>query len=406
MEHSALLDLSVDLGCGLLESGAEIYRAEDSVRRLLAAYELEGAEVFAIPNCLIASVTTPAGEPLTRVRRVPEHGTDIWRLERYNALCRALCRDTPPPGTGRAMLARVEGERREYPLPVRLLGYVLGAAAFCLFFGGTGRDALCSGACGLAIALTLFALARVEAGGFFRTLTAAAVSALLALTFVRLGTGENLDAITIGAFMALTPGVALTNSMREFMAGDMVSGVSRLTDALLTATAIALSTGVVLALGGVSLDLTAAGGGVALPCVYAFFACLGFCFLFNNRGVGMLICCVGGALGWLVYLVSAPLVGSDLIQAFLAAVVIAVFSELMARVRRCPVTAYLLIALFPLVPGRGIYLTMLYCIQGETLLFLSTLVHTIGFAGCLAVGAMLVSAVVRMYRSLAARRSR
>ena len=121
MEHSALLDLSVDLGCGLLESGAEIYRAEDSVRRLLAAYELEGAEVFAIPNCLIASVTTPAGEPLTRVRRVPEHGTDIWRLERYNALCRALCRDTPPPETARAMLARVEGERREYPLPVRLL---------------------------------------------------------------------------------------------------------------------------------------------------------------------------------------------------------------------------------------------------------------------------------------------
>ena len=143
-----------------------------------------------------------------------------------------------------------------------------------------------------------------------------------------------------------------------------------------------------------------------LPCLWAFLACSGFCALYNIHGLGIVLCSLGGSLGWLVYLVSAPLVGSDLIQAFLAALVIAVFSELMARVRRCPVTAYLLIALFPLVPGRGIYLTMLYCIQGETLLFLSTLVHTIGFAGCLAVGAMLVSAVVRMYRSLAARRSR
>ena len=34
MDYSALLDLSVDMGCGLLESGAEIYRAEDSLRRI------------------------------------------------------------------------------------------------------------------------------------------------------------------------------------------------------------------------------------------------------------------------------------------------------------------------------------------------------------------------------------
>ena len=88
----------------------------------------------------------------------------------------------------------------------------------------------------------------------------------------------------------------------------------------------------------------------------------------------------------------------------LAAVGIAVFSELMARLRHCPATSYLLIAMFPLVPGRGIYRTMLYCITGETELFFSTLLHTMGLAGCLAVGAMLVSAVVRLCRSAAALR--
>ena len=132
-------------------------------------------------------------------------------------------------------------------------GYFLGAAAFSLFFGGDAGDALCGGVCGLAIALVLAAMARLEAGAFFRTLVAAAVSAALALALVNAGAGRSLDAITIGAFMSLTPGVALTNSMREFMAGDMVSGVSRLTEALLTATAIALSTGIVLALGGATL---------------------------------------------------------------------------------------------------------------------------------------------------------
>lgn len=139
-----------------------------------------------------------------------------------------------------------------------------------------------------------------------------------------------------------------------------------------------------------------------LPCLYAFFSCLGFCFLFNVRGWGMLICSFGGLLGWALYLLTGPLVHSDLLQCFLAAVGTAIFSELMARLRHCPSTIYLLLAMFPLVPGRGIYLTMLYCIGGDTALFLSSLLHTLGMAGCLAVGAMLVSAVVRLYRSFSA----
>ena len=132
-----------------------------------------------------------------------------------------------------------------------------------------------------------------------------------------------------------------------------------------------------------------------LPCLWAFLACVGFTLVFNIHGVGKLICGFGAGLGWLVYLLSAPLVGSDLIQAFLAAVVIAVFSEAMARVRRCPVTGYLLVALLPLVPGGGIYYAMSYCVAGDTDRFLAELLHTFGMAAALAVGAMLASSVFR-----------
>ena len=88
-----------------------------------------------------------------------------------------------------------------------------------------------------------------------------------------------------------------------------------------------------------------------LPCLWAFLACVGFTLVFNIHGVGKLICGFGGGLGWLVYL----LAGSSIVAAFLAAVAIGVFSEIMARLRRCPVTGYLLVALLP--PGsRGEYL--------------------------------------------------
>lgn len=132
-----------------------------------------------------------------------------------------------------------------------------------------------------------------------------------------------------------------------------------------------------------------------LPCLWCFFACVGFGLVFNIQGRGILFCGVGAALGWLIYLVSMDLWGGDILAAFLAAGGIGIFSEVMARIRRCPVTGYLQVALLPLVPGSGIYRAMQHCIAGDTDLFLSTLLHTLGFAAALSVGAMLASSILR-----------
>ena len=111
-----------------------------------------------------------------------------------------------------------------------------------------------------------------------------------------------------------------------------------------------------------------------LPCVYAFLACIGFSMLFNIHGAGMLVCADGGALGWLCYLLTGPLVGNDIIQSFFAALVISAWSEVMAR------------------------------LNGDTELFLDTLMHTLGLAGALAVGVLLVASVVRLFTTYQSRR--
>ena len=134
----------------------------------------------------------------------------------------------------------------------------------------------------------------------------------------------------------------------------------------------------------------------ALPCLYTFLACIGVCYLFNIHGPGMAICGFGGALGWLVYLLAVHLTPNDILRYLLAATVITLYSELMARVRRCPVTSYLIISLLPLVPGGGIYNAMRFCVQGDHEQFLSTLVSTFGIAGALALGAVLGSSLFRL----------
>ena len=134
-----------------------------------------------------------------------------------------------------------------------------------------------------------------------------------------------------------------------------------------------------------------------LPVLFAFASSAAFAVIYNVRGQGILVCATGGALGWLVYLLSAPLLQSDIAQMFAAAVAISVYAEVMARIRKFPVTGYQMVAILPLVPGGGIYYTMEHAINGEIDAFLASFLHTLGLAGAIAVGVLLVSSAVRMW---------
>lgn len=242
MKYDKLLRLGSELGRLLMHSGAEIFRVEESVTRLLTAYGAQ-PQVFAIPNCLIVSIDTPEGEPLTRMCRIGPHGTDIELLEHCNDLCRKLCAAPVPVDEAMAMLREVPRRERKFSSKTVLLGYVLAGSFFSLFFGGTGRDFLCAVITSLALGCcALFAQSIIGSNSFFRTVIGAAVAALIPMILVSAGLGDNTDIITIGVLMLLVPGMALTNAMREIMAGDIISGVNRTAEVILIATAIALGT--------------------------------------------------------------------------------------------------------------------------------------------------------------------
>ncbi len=141
-----------------------------------------------------------------------------------------------------------------------------------------------------------------------------------------------------------------------------------------------------------------------LPVLYAFVACLGFGGLYNLHGSPILWAAVGGALGWLVYLLTL-LFAPDFFAGFLSAAAVSFYAEVLARLQKRTVTTYLLIGIIPMVPGAGIYHTMEYCIQGDTALFISEGLHTLGMAGALAIGILVVDSTWRMIRLVQRRRS-
>ena len=397
-----LLELAISLGYNLQMCGAEIYRVEEAVNRLLSAYGIPG-DVFAIPNCLIVTVCPDEGEPMTRMRRIGYHGTDIDGIERFYDLGRTLCREKPALADARRMLAESKSKQNVYPVPVLYMGYFLAAGAFAVHFGGTLSDGILAGLCGMLTGMFLRLLTRLQVNAFFKTITAAFLIAIISQTLTRMGVIRYADATAIGALMLLVPGMTFTDSMRDIIYGDILSGINKLVQVLLTAAALLLGTGTALQVSHMLWDTASIGISLDVPypgwiqCLAGAVACGGFCLLNNIRlNGGILICMAGGGLGWAVYLLTGRL-GADMLFAyFLAAAAVSLYAEIMARIRKFPVFAYLVIALLPLVPGSGIYYTVEYLLQEERALSLTQGIKTASIAGLLAVGVLLVSSLFRM----------
>lgn len=401
MEHDLLLQGCCEMGRQLLRCGAEIPRAEDTVRRLLAAYGLMG-EVFAIPNCVWVSAPDPSGRSHTVMRRVPPSSVDIEGIERFNDLSRRLCAAPPEdPGDILRLCRETAAGLRRYPTALCLLGYFVGAFFFGLFFSGGWAEGAAAGLAGLACGACLTALDRAGANPFLATVASAFVLGASACGLGALGVPISLEITVAGSIMVLVPGLVFTNFMSDLLTGDLVAGLATFARAVLSAGAIALGAGTAMALFQ-GLEPPAPGGPVEyaplLYCLFAFAACLGFCVPYNAQGVGALLCGLGGALGWAVYLGAMALADNPFAASLLAAAAVAAWSERMARVRRCPATSYLIIGMFPLVPGLTIYQAMDFGLRGSTDQFLERFFRTMGIAGCLALGLLLVSAVLSLLR--------
>ena len=407
MDEITLIDLASDLGYELAMSGAETFRVEESISRVLAAYGLD-AEVFAIPNYLIVTVLTQDGQPITRMRRIGTHGNDLDSVEKLSALSRSFCLHTPAPAQARQQLADTLARRETYsPLMVGV-GNFLGAAGFCLFFGGNAIDSLCAGACGLLVGFVTKLLSTRRVSQFFITIAAAFFMALLAYGLGAVDICKNPDAATIGALMILVPGLLFTNAMRDIIYGDTNSGINRIVQVFLVAAAIALGTAgawnLAKALWGMPVSADTILYSVAGQCLFALIGCAGFAILFNIHGPGGVLCALGGGLAWLAYSVAAQLGCSDIVCYFWSALFSSVYSEIMARVRKYPAISYLVVSIFPLIPGAGVYYTMNYAVLGEMERFANQGMHTAAIAGIMAVGILLGSTVFRIYSDWKLRR--
>lgn len=244
--QSAMLSVLLDMGEALLESGAEIYRAEDTLNRMGHAYGAVSMNVFVITSSIVITMEMPDQETFTQTRRVRTANTnDFSRLDEINELSREYCSEPFPVEELQKKLRVITGKQESRK--DLLAGSVLSAAAFAIFFGGNVRDGLAAAMGGLLIFVLQAYVAPICMNDTVYTFIASFVTSLLVSIAGIFLPGLHVDQVMIGDIMLLIPGIMMTNAIRDFLLGDTISGALRLSQAMLQAGILAL--GVISALG-------------------------------------------------------------------------------------------------------------------------------------------------------------
>lgn len=244
-----VLILALRAGELMMKSGAEAYRVEDTITRICKACKIPYVEVFATPTGIFLSLDEGSADSdmHTFIKRIKGTGIDLEKISRINHFSREFATTDLSIDAGLNILKEISA-MKAYPLLLRILGAALVSSFFALIFQGDHKDFLCAffiGAC--SYVLSVF-LDKIETNLFIRGFCCCALATFLALTLLSFGMGTDQNAVIIGSIMIFLPGVALTNAVRDTLAGDMLSGATKGIEAVIIAISLAAGVGVTIKL--------------------------------------------------------------------------------------------------------------------------------------------------------------
>jgi len=238
MNWNNLLSLSLDIGEQMQVSGAEVYRVEDCIRRICRAYGATDVDVFTITSSIVLTIQDPSGNRWTQTRRIEKAENNLELVDQLNELSREMCQKRISYESFQKRFDTIIAKPR-YPQWVEYLTYAMIAGAFTLFVGSTLSDALIAMLIGVALKGAVSLNQKLQFNRVFSSIIASFVVSALAFSAQWIGIAANADMMIIGNIMLLIPGVAFTNSLRDMISGDTMSGILRFMEACIVALAIA-----------------------------------------------------------------------------------------------------------------------------------------------------------------------
>lgn len=238
MDYDRVLTYAIDIGAGMLKSGAEINRVEDTISRICRHFCAENVNVFATPYSVITSAEFE-NKSYTQSRRVMTMSYNLQSLAMYNELSRQICNNRVSVGEIEEEINKIKNSNGAGEARISV-SYFFIALGFCIFFGGSIKDSLVAGLIAVIMRMVEAILRKININRFIVISACGFTVAFLSTFAERMGCGLSSEHISIGIIMILISGLLFTNSFKEMFMDNILTGAIKLFEALFIAMAICI----------------------------------------------------------------------------------------------------------------------------------------------------------------------
>lgn len=244
-DRKKVMALALFAGEIMLKNGAETYRVEDTIKRICNSKGLNYVSAFVTPTVIMIGDDRVDG--YTYMKRVKDRTINFDKISMANALSRDFVENKIDIEEAFKRL-REASVAPSYEYLTRIFFCGLASAMYALLFGGTFKDFACAIVITTITTMIGIKLDELDINLFISNFVCSSFIAVVSLFAIRLHLGNNLDMIVAASIMPLLPGFALTNGIRDFIAGDLLSGVARAFESFMVAVSIAIPIGMVWSL--------------------------------------------------------------------------------------------------------------------------------------------------------------
>ncbi|MDO4793528.1 MAG: threonine/serine exporter family protein [Filifactor alocis] len=240
-EKKTILRIALLAGEILIKNGAEIYRVEDTICRICESKGLKGINTYATPTFILLGDNKFDG--FTFVKHIRKRGINIDKICKINDISRKFVNSDYNDYEETIQSLEAIDDDPGYPSFSKILAAAISSGVFTFLFKGGLSDFTCATLTSMIALLISEKIEDVSSVSFLGNGVAAFLITVISIVLMKLNLSEHFDLVIVGAIYPLLPGVSLTNSIRDFISGDLVSGVSKGFEAVMTAIAIATGVG-------------------------------------------------------------------------------------------------------------------------------------------------------------------
>lgn len=362
------------LGISLHQCGATSPRIERHLLNLCELLGIHGAFLYSPTSFTFCYWLDDPSEQTVKVERVAPSDGDLGRLEQIDAMITRFEENELEFSEMREALEDVGSSVSYYSKPIQAMAWMLSSACFALIFSVNSIDGILSG----LISMVVFVLAHfaTKSHRFAPTteVIAAVLSGVLATAVAALGVRINVPLVVLSTLIVFIPGVSLTVALSEIAERALVSGTSKLVDAVMSLFKLYIGALLGMGLGEILWPVTADPIALSLPSLPTWKAMplilllsLAVSFVLNIRFKLAPWCLVSALIGFTVAQYASAAFGT-VVGMFLGALVVGMYANWFANFKNKPASIVLLQGLIVLVPGSKSYMVLNAWITGEQIL--------------------------------------